>query len=195
MPILDYLYSLLQGFFRALGLEGKEGKLLLLGLDNAGKTTLLNRLRTGGIRNYPPTDRPTDSSFEYMGITFQAWDLGGHEAVRHIWGDYLCEAKALLFLIDSTDVERLEESGYELDAILDALQREREEEEDEIPVAILLNKCDLPFSEPTESVKEKIQYQDLVELQGGEHRLQIFRISVLNGTGYKEAFQWISKFL
>mmetsp|Transcript_19211 Transcript_19211/g.31910 ORF Transcript_19211/g.31910 Transcript_19211/m.31910 type:complete len:193 (-) Transcript_19211:97-675(-) len=187
--IYDYWISLVRSLFTALGLKGKQGTLLVLGLDNAGKTTLLHRLRTGQIRNYPPTDRPSlTEKFTYQGITFNAWDLGGHEAVRHLWSDYAPECKALLFLIDASDSERIEEAGYELDALIaDGIITD-------IPVAILLNKCDLPDARPSNEVVDKIQYSDLIKMHP-EEKMRIFRISVLRGEGYQEAFQWISTFL
>jgi GTP-binding protein SAR1 len=185
--IYEYWLSICRSFFNALGFQGKQGTLLLLGLDNAGKTTLLHRLRTGQIRNYPPTDRPSLSEkFVMAGITFSAWDLGGHEAVRHLWSDYYgVDCKALLFLIDAVDVERLEEAGYELDAILSEL-------DPTVPVAILLNKCDLPEAISSHEICEKIQFADFV--QRGD-RLRVFRISVLKGEGYQDAFQWIASLI
>ena len=195
--VYDYWLSLVRSLFSALGFKGKEGTLLLLGLDNAGKTTLLHRLRTGQIRNYPPTDRPSlTEKFVMAGITFSAWDLGGHEAVRHLWSDYYATCKALLFLMDAVDVERFEEAGYELDALLAEL-------DDSLPVAILLNKCDLPEARPSAEICELIQYEDLVAQRGGggagggggDAKMRIFRISVLRGEGYQEAFQWIASFL
>ena len=144
----------------------QSGRLLVLGLDNAGKTTLLQAIRrydthnnnnnnnnssstSGGsseqhhrhqLRSYPPTDRP-----EHMHnivtihnqITFSAYDLGGHEAVRHLWSDYYGQDDddgdgnneeddrhrknnnlAILFCIDIADRPRLEEAAYELDALI-----------------------------------------------------------------------------
>lgn len=187
--IYNYWISVVRSFLQALGFKGKEGTLLLLGLDNAGKTTLLHRLRTGGIRNYPPTDRPSlTEKFSFQGITFQAWDLGGHEAVRHLWSDYAPECKALLFLIDASDLERLEEAGYELDALI------ADKIVEDIPVAILLNKCDLPEARPSSEVCDKIQFSDLIEMHGAE-KMRIFRISVLRGEGYQDSFRWIASYL
>lgn len=187
--IYDYWLSLVRSLFTALGLKGKQGTLLVLGLDNAGKTTLLHRLRTGQIRNYPPTDRPSlTEKFSYQGITFNAWDLGGHEAVRHLWSDYAPECKALLFLVDASDFERIEEAGYELDALIaDGIITD-------VPIAILLNKCDLPDARPSSEICEKMQFSDLTKMHPQE-KMRIFRISVLRGEGYQEAFQWISSFL
>jgi GTP-binding protein SAR1 len=186
--LYDMWRSLWSSLWSALGLRGKEGTLLLLGLDNAGKTTLLHRLRTGGVRNFPPTDRPSSETFAHDGVTFRAWDLGGHEAVRHLWEDYVCECKAVLFLVDASDSERIEEVGYELDALI------AERVVADLPIAILFNKCDLHEAMSSEEMCQRIQYSDLERMQGPE-KMASFRISVLRGEGYQEAFRWISKFL
>eukprot|EP00934_Nitzschia_sp_Nitz4_P000960 Nitzschia sp. Nitz4//scaffold154_size52827//37511//39408//NITZ4_006782-RA/size52827-processed-gene-0.59-mRNA-1//-1//CDS//3329537326//960//frame0 len=189
--IWDTWTSLWQSLWSALGLQGKKGTLLLLGLDNAGKTTLLHRLRTGDVQSFPPTDRPSRSndSFVVQGITFQAWDLGGHEAVRHLWEDYICECQAVLFLIDASDSERLEEAGYELDSLLIGDGKKKEQGIfDGIPVAILCNKCDLETALSTEEIKERIDYASLEQAMmqedsDNENRMAMFRISVLQGEG------------
>lgn len=190
--LYNYISSWWQSLWYALGLKNKEGTLLLLGLDNAGKTTLLHRLRTGSLRTFPPTDRPHNTeSFTYQNMTLKAWDLGGHEAVRHMWQDYVCECKAVLFVVDAADVERLDEVGYELDALL------AEGVLEGLPVALLLNKCDLESAAAMSSdeICRRINYDELVRLQGDEKRMAVFRISVLRGEGYEDAFRWISQFL
>ena len=185
----DMWTSLWTSLWSALGFKGKEGTLLLLGLDNAGKTTLLHKLRTGGVRNFPPTDRPARTEkFSYQGITFSAWDLGGHEAVRHLWQDYVCECKAVVFLVDASDSQRMEEVGFELDALI------AERVVEGLPIAILFNKCDLQEAMTSEEMCQRIEYPNLCKIQGGE-KMAVFRISVLRGEGYQEAFRWISTFL
>jgi GTP-binding protein SAR1 len=188
------LSSLLRSLLQSLGLAGKEGSLLLLGLDNAGKTTLLHRLKTGGdIRPFPPTDRPsTQEEFTLEGIQFSAWDLGGHEAVRHLWEDYVStQVSAVLFVLDAADSERLEEAAYELDALVGLLQG--------IPVALLLNKCDLPAAMGTAEICERLEFARLQQEHGNEQpqkeQMAVFRISVLKGEGYQDAFRWIGGFL
>lgn len=144
MFIWETLTSWLDVLWQSLGLSGKQGSVVLLGLDNAGKTTLLHRIRTGRVQQhaFPPTDRPTAYStannstnrFRYQGVALAAWDLGGHEVVRHLWADYVDAAQqqtqthtatgggrsqlAILFLIDANDHERIEEAGYELDNLI-----------------------------------------------------------------------------
>lgn len=183
--MIDALWKAL-GFF-----EGKEGTLVVLGLDNAGKTTMLHRLKTGGdVRSFPPTDRPhqTDEFETTQGIKFKAWDMGGHEAVRHLWEDYVCESSAVLFLIDAVDSKRFEEAGFELDALIG------EKIVQDLPVAVLLNKCDLDEACSTSEVCEKIHYSDLQRMQGDD-KIAIFRMSVLKGEGYQDAFRWVAGFL
>jgi GTP-binding protein SAR1 len=141
MSIWETLSSWWDILWQSLGLKGKEGSVVLLGLDNAGKTTLLHRLRTGKIQQhtFPPTDRPSAAAntFQYQGVTLAAWDLGGHEVVRHLWADYVASERArskqkvaILFLIDAADLERVEEAGYELDNLIhESLLKEGGEEE------------------------------------------------------------------
>jgi GTP-binding protein SAR1 len=198
--------SLLDTLWSSLGLANKQGSLLVLGLDNAGKTTLLYTLRTGDIRSFPPTDRPDQNTFTLSsssvgggvgsgGITFTAWDLGGHEAVRHLWEDYVSDSvSAVLFLIDAADSERLEEAGYELDALIGEGMLKG------LPVAVLLNKCDLPEALSTEEICQRIEFDRLCREQWctedtGKSLMTLYRISVLKGEGYQEAFRWISGFL
>lgn len=188
MGLWDYLSSLLDSLWTSLGLKNKSGHLLLLGLDNAGKTTLLHRLRTGTVQAFPPTDRPSSEQFQYGRVHFQAWDLGGHEAVRHLWEDFVSEkVSVVLFLLDTADRQRLEEASYELDHLLhetDLLQ--------EVPVCLLLNKCDLPEAMPTQEILDVLDFGAFTQ---NKENIQVFRISVLEGKGFEEAFRWISSLL
>lgn len=188
--LINLWNSLWDSLMASLGLGGgKQGTLLLLGLDNAGKTTLLHRLRTGDIKHFPPTDRPYQSDkFIYQGLTFQAWDLGGHEAVRHIWVDYACEASAVVFLVDATDEGRMEEAGFELDALIG------EKIIEDLPLAILFNKCDQPGALPSKDICKRMNYDELVAMHGSD-KVSAFRISVLRGEGYQQAFRWVAAFL
>jgi len=222
--LLDSLYRFWSSLLQSLGLQTtKSASILLLGLDNAGKTTLLHRLSTQGqLRPFPPTDRPRQDSFQAGNINFQAFDLGGHEAVRHLWEDYVnSQISAVVFLVDAADVERLEEAGYELDALLSGgagssggrnshsvnnngnhhgMATDDDDDDSDnviahLPVAILLNKCDLEQAADTDLILEKMDYAHLQKLHGAE-KLRVFRISVLQGTGYHDAFRWIgSNFL
>jgi GTP-binding protein SAR1 len=60
------------------------------GLDNAGKTTLLHRLRTGEIELFVPTQRALDEELVFGGLTLRVWDVGGHQSVREEGGECVC---------------------------------------------------------------------------------------------------------
>lgn len=221
--MIDYIFNYIQGILTkilsSLGLIHKKGTILLLGLDNAGKTTFLHKLKTNTILTSPPTERPYLSSFSFGGITFAGWDLGGHEAVRHLWEDYVMEASAVMFLIDACDVDRFQEVNLELDALIS----QGILSENRVPIAIMLNKCDLQEAQSSENIAEAIEYQDILEMYnaqsfdtrkkiiGGDDdeedddedvenniadsRIKMFRMSVYRGEGYQDAFQWLADFL
>lgn len=219
MTIFDYISSLFRSFLQSLGLYQKQGTILLLGLDNAGKTTFLHKLKSANsTTTFAPTEQPRVESFQYDGIQFAGWDLGGHEAVRYLWQDYVCRASAVLFLIDASDPNRLEEAGMELDALIhgeDGLDAGGVL--DGVPLAILLNKCDLSNSMSSEYIADQIGFDEIVKSYGcrgqghedfdddenlieeGQYprhdRVRMFRMSVLRGEGYQDAFRWISTFL
>jgi GTP-binding protein SAR1 len=213
-----------ESLWQALGfMAGRSGQLLVLGLDNAGKTTLLHAIRTGTTRTFPPTDRPSVETLVWKNskssIQFTAWDLGGHEAVRHLWEDYVStQVSAILFVVDASDGERLEEAGYELDHLMHSitqnnhhatassldhgtkgvddgtLSSSNDESIPAIPLALLLNKCDLPEALPSAEILQKIDFLNVKNYQE-EKYLRVFRISAIRNEGYAEAFQWISTFL
>jgi len=112
----------------------------------------------------------------------------GHEAVRHIWEDYACECSAVLFMVDATDADRFEEAGFELDVLIG------EKLIEDIPLAVLFNKADLPSARPSKEICQQMNYEELVRMHGTD-KVAAFRISVLRGEGYQEAFRWISSFL
>lgn len=218
MFLWEMISNWLDVLWKSLGLSGKEGTVILLGLDNAGKTTLLHRLRTGKIQQhaFPPTDRPsaTANRFQYQGIALSAWDLGGHEVVRHLWADFVTQEDqptkrmAILFLIDASDLERIEEAGYELDHLIhESLLSDHPTLNGDVsapatdspssssvpPLAILLNKCDLDTAATTEDVCQRIDWQGIQKAYP-QDRIQIFRGSVWNEEGYPDAFRWMAEF-
>ena len=85
-----------------------EFKLVFVGLNNAGKTTIVYRITLGQVVATTPTIGSNVEEFAHKNIKFLVWDVGGQDALRSTWTTYYANAKALVFVVDSTDRDRLD---------------------------------------------------------------------------------------
>jgi GTP-binding protein SAR1 len=196
MFLLDWFWNLLfqLGFFK------KKATILLLGLDNSGKTTLLHKLKYGTVHLVIPTQRAKLEEISFNNIIFQAWDLGGHSEVRNIWKDFFFEADAIIFMIDVSDIERIPEAKQELYSLL------YNEYLLNVPFVILGNKIDIKGSLNYEQLKDQLELNNLlnsslssssnVNQQESKSKrngvIKIFECSLIENIGYKEALNWLS---
>ena len=114
----------------------------VLGLDAAGKSTVLYRLKFDDYVSTAPTigfncERVRGTVGNSRGVTFVVWDVGGQDRVRPLWRSYTRSADGIVFVVDSADVERLEEARLEL------LRTAKTQEAAGIPVLVIANKQDL----------------------------------------------------
>jgi ADP-ribosylation factor-like protein 3 len=101
----------------------KELKILVLGLDNAGKTTILKALSNESIAQITPTHGFNIKNLSHDGFKLNVWDVGGQKTLRTYWSNYFQGSDALVFVIDSADNKRLIESGSELQKILEVFHK------------------------------------------------------------------------
>merc|ERR1719281_1150249 len=118
----------------------KEARLLMVGLDAAGKTTILYKLKLGEVLTTIPTIGFNVETVEYKNLRMTVWDVGGQHKIRALWRHYYQGSQGLIFVVDSSDRERIDEVREELHRMLE------EEEMREAALLVYANKQDLDGS-------------------------------------------------
>jgi ADP-ribosylation factor-like protein 1 len=158
----------------------KEVRILILGLDGAGKTTILYRLQMGEVITTIPTIGFNVETVSYKNIKFQVWDLGGQTSIRPYWRCYYANTDAVIYVIDSQDRERIGTSKEELMSML------KEEELKDAALLVFANKQDMPGAM---SVTEVSDFLGLTELK--MRTWTIFKCSAKSGEGLTEGLDWL----
>ncbi|EIE83313.1 ADP-ribosylation factor-like protein 1 [Rhizopus delemar RA 99-880] len=153
----------------------KEVRILILGLDGAGKTTILYRLQIGEVVSTIPTIGFNVETVTYKNIKFQVWDLGGQTSIRLI----VEKEHAVIYVVDSVDKDRMQTSKEELHAMLE------EEELRDAALLVFANKQDM---EGALSVAEVADALGLSTLKNRQY--SIYKTSALKGEGLTEGLDW-----
>ncbi|QSL65511.1 hypothetical protein MERGE_002824 [Pneumocystis wakefieldiae] len=167
---------LLQGLFGK-----KEMRILMVGLDAAGKTTILYKLKLGEIVTTIPTIGFNVETVEYKNISFTVWDVGGQDKIRPLWRHYFQNTQGIIFVVDSNDRERVSEAREELSRMLN---------EDELRDAVLLvfaNKQDLPNAMNAAEVTDRLGISNI-----RNRTWYIQATCATSGDGLYEGLDWLS---
>ena len=159
----------------------KEARVLMFGLDAAGKTTILYKLKLGTVIDTIPTIGFNVESVKYKNINFTVWDVGCRENLKPLWVPYYLNTQAIIFVVDSADKVRIDEAKGEFYRILnhDFLRR--------VPLLVLANKKDTAVM----SAEEIVERLDLKKMEGREWFIQ--ETSAITGDGLSEGLTWLSK--
>merc|ERR1711934_230388 len=174
-----YFSSLFQGL-----VGSTPCRILMVGLDAAGKTTILYKLKLGEVVTTIPTIGFNVETVDYKNISFTVWDVGGQDKIRPLWRHYYENANGIIFVIDSNDRDRMQEAKAELDQLL------TEDELKDAVVLVFANKQDLPNAMPTADIANEL----------GLHKLKsrnwyIQSACATSGDGLYEGLDWLSNTL
>jgi len=162
----------------------KEMRILMVGLDAAGKTTILYKLKLGEIVTTIPTIGFNVETVDYKNIQFTVWDVGGQDKIRPLWRHYFQNTQGIIFVVDSNDRDRIVEAREELQRMLN---------EDELRNALLLvfaNKQDLPNAMNAAEVTDKLGLHSL-----RQRAWYIQSTCATSGDGLYEGLEWLASAL
>ncbi|KAI9838385.1 MAG: ADP-ribosylation factor, Arf Arf6 [Sarea resinae] len=133
----------------------KEMRVLMLGLDAAGKTTILYKLKLGQDVTTIPTVGFNVETVTYKNVKFNVWDVGGQDKIRPLWRHYYSGTQGLIFVVDSNDRTRIEEARQELFRIISDLEMS------ESLLLVFANKQDIPGAMTPDEVRSKLRLGEL----------------------------------
>ncbi|EFN63993.1 ADP-ribosylation factor-related protein 1 [Formica fusca] len=183
------MYTLLHGLYKYL-VQKDEYFILILGLDNAGKTTYLEAAKTKFTKNYKgmnPSKITTTvglniGKIDIAGVSFNFWDLGGQEELQSLWDKYYAESHAVIYIVDSSDRDRIPDSKEAFDKVISS------EHLTGVPLLVLANKQDVPDCMGVREVKPIFnQSAHLI----GRRDCMVMPVSALNGDGVDEGIHWL----
>jgi len=160
----------------------QEMRILMVGLDAAGKTTVLYKLKLGEVVTTIPTIGFNVETVEYKNITFTVWDVGGQSKIRPLWRHYYQGTNGVIFVVDSSDRDRVEDAREELARLLSA------DEMRDAALLVFANKQDLPQAMPAAEITEKLGLNTVRNRQWF-----IQSACATTGDGLYEGLDWLSR--
>lgn len=162
----------------------KTFKLVVVGLNNAGKTSILYALQLKRFVETQPTIGGNVEEVQYKNLNFLMWDLGGQQQLREAWSMYYAKTDAVILVVDSTEPERFSTVRDELIKMLGHPDLAN------APVLIFANKQDLSGALRAEEVVASI---GVPEVAGHERPWTVMPCSALTQQGLAEGMAWIAE--
>lgn len=177
--------NIIAGLLKFAQGQGRETRILLLGLDAAGKTTILYKMKLGENIHTFPTIGFNVESVKYKNLNFTCWDIGGQDKIRPLWRHYYPGTDAIIFVVDSNDRDRMGEVHEEMVKML-----QDPEMPDQMQVLVFANKQDLPHAMKPVDIADKLHMSQL--------RCQNWYVQpcdAISGDGLYEGLHWLSTVL
>ncbi|TMW57393.1 hypothetical protein Poli38472_003318 [Pythium oligandrum] len=160
----------------------KELRVLMLGLDNAGKTTILKKFMGQDITEISPTLGFDIQTLEFKEFKLNVWDVGGQQTIRSYWRNYFEQTDGLVWVVDSADRRRLEDCKQELKKLL------AQEKLAGATLLIFANKQDLPGALSASEIADVL---DLRSEQFSTRHWNILSCSAFTGDGLLDGIDWL----
>ncbi|KAI9485080.1 ADP-ribosylation factor-like protein 5A [Zychaea mexicana] len=155
-------------------------KISIVGLDNAGKTTILYKLLLNQVVTTTPTIGSNVETIEYKNIRFLMWDIAGQETMRPTWKTYYVDTKAVILVIDSTDNARLNVAKEEMHRMMESEQLK------DACLLVFANKQDVKGAMTASQISEALSLTSLKDRQW-----HIQACSALTGEGLHDGLDWL----
>ncbi|CAF1321171.1 unnamed protein product [Rotaria magnacalcarata] len=162
--------------------QKEEARVLMQGLDAAGKTTVLYVMKLGEVVTTIPTIGFNVETVEFKNISITAWDVGGRDKIRPLWRHYYQNTRAIVFVVDSNDRDRVDDASRELHTMAN------EDELRNIPILILANKQDLPNAMSIVELRDKLALNKFT----GDRKWHIQGTVATEKKGLREGFDWLA---
>jgi len=159
-----------------------EMRLLMLGLDNAGKTTILKKFNGEDISTISPTLGFNIKTLEYQDFKLNVWDVGGQSTIRSYWRNYFEKTDGLVWVVDSGDKMRLEDCRRELQLLL------LQERLAGATLLVFCNKQDLKGALSIEEVKSYLRLDEITT-----RHWAVVPCSAVLGDGLRTGVDWVVK--
>nr|XP_039254849.1 ADP-ribosylation factor 6-like [Styela clava] len=170
----------------AAGHKGEPIRVCMLGLDAAGKTTVLQKLKLADCtRTLPTIGFNVETVTPCKGLTLTIWDIGGQDKIRQLWKHYYTSTQGIIFVVDSADKTRFGEAVSELNAIL------QEDGMRKIPIVVLANKQDLPEAVDKRDLATVLELDKLP----ADHSWHIENCCAVKGVGVYESMKVLSSMI
>lgn len=169
----------------ALGLSKHEVRIVVVGLDNGGKTTLINHIKPkkASTNEVTPTVGFQVEEFSKRNLNFTIFDMSGQARYRELWTHYYKEVQAIIFVLDSTDRVRMCVAKEELDELL----AHQDIAHTNIPLLVFANKMDLP------GASTAVDCMGMLELERITHKSwQIVASNAQSGEGVDVGLDWLA---
>ncbi|CAD5111901.1 DgyrCDS1164 [Dimorphilus gyrociliatus] len=185
------MFTLMYGFYKFM-FQKDDYYILILGLDNAGKSTYLEQTKIKFNKNYKGMNLNKITTtvglnlgeVSVNGIRLNFWDLGGQEELQSLWDKYYAESHGIIYVVDSSQRDRLEESvsAFEKMVVNETLTG--------VPLLLLANKQDVDGCMTVSDIKMAF---NRVSHKIGKRDLRVMGVSALLGDGVDDGIKWIEE--